>query len=352
MQIIITCGYIGSGSSAVTDLLSEYSNLKNDTASFEYVFLHCPNGVFDLEDKLLVANNALRSDEAIKSFRKQMNNLYKKRFWWVANYKKRFGHQFLENVDNFINEIKDLEYTGKWYMNEYPSFIEDKLRYFKYGIRRIFNDKIVIKDKLQSKELEISFIKPKEFYNAASKFIFNNIKIVCQEDENIILDQFFLPYNLYRMENYLGEKGKAIVVERDPRDIFILNKYFWSKKDNAVPFPFDVKDFCRYYKKMRENEKIIDKNVLRIKFEDLILNYENMVDKIEAFLNLDSKNHVYQKKYFNPSISIANIMVFNKSNKYYDESKYIEEHLSEFLYDFSPYLKMINKHAHTESEVF
>ena len=51
-KIIVPIGYMTSGSSAVTDLVSEFANVNNDYGIFEYVFLHCPNGLFDLEDKL------------------------------------------------------------------------------------------------------------------------------------------------------------------------------------------------------------------------------------------------------------------------------------------------------------
>ena len=52
-KIVIPTGYMGSGSSAVTDLLSEVDGYSCSNGNFEYVFMHCPNGVFDLEDKLL-----------------------------------------------------------------------------------------------------------------------------------------------------------------------------------------------------------------------------------------------------------------------------------------------------------
>ena len=61
-KIIISTGYMGSGSSAITDLVSEFEDVNNKHRDFEYIFLHCPNGVFDLEDKLLVGNNSIRSD--------------------------------------------------------------------------------------------------------------------------------------------------------------------------------------------------------------------------------------------------------------------------------------------------
>ena len=66
-KIIIPTGYMGSGSSAITDLFSEIDGVNASRGTFEYVFMHCPNGIFDLEDKLLIGNNAVRSDEALHS---------------------------------------------------------------------------------------------------------------------------------------------------------------------------------------------------------------------------------------------------------------------------------------------
>ena len=68
-KIIIPMSYMGSGSSAVTDLLKEYEGINTKNSDFEYVFLYAPDGLFDLEYKLLYNNNAIRSDEAIKNFR-------------------------------------------------------------------------------------------------------------------------------------------------------------------------------------------------------------------------------------------------------------------------------------------
>ena len=71
---------MGSGSSAVTDLISEFDGYDAPNGSYEYVFLHCPDGVFDLEDKLLLGNNTLRSAEALHSFEHRMYELSSKKF--------------------------------------------------------------------------------------------------------------------------------------------------------------------------------------------------------------------------------------------------------------------------------
>lgn len=78
-QIIIPTGYMGSGSSAVTNIISEIDGYDVNNDSFEYVMLHCPDGLFDLENKLLMENNAIRSDEAIHRFLWCMKDLYKKK---------------------------------------------------------------------------------------------------------------------------------------------------------------------------------------------------------------------------------------------------------------------------------
>ena len=39
-KIIISTGYMGSGSSAITDLVSEFEDVNNKHRDFEYIFLH------------------------------------------------------------------------------------------------------------------------------------------------------------------------------------------------------------------------------------------------------------------------------------------------------------------------
>ena len=67
-KLIIPTGYMGSGSSAITDLICEFEGYEADNGTFEYVFLHCPNGLFDLEDKLQLEYYQLK-----KSFEGQIN---------------------------------------------------------------------------------------------------------------------------------------------------------------------------------------------------------------------------------------------------------------------------------------
>lgn len=336
-RIIVPTGYMGSGSSAVTDLVAEFKDCQNEYKSYEYVLLHCPNGLFDLEDKLLRGNNAIRSDEAIRSFELQMKKLYNKKFWWVGNYQKIISPNFLKITNEFINNIEEFSFPGYWYMHEEV----DTKMFLKLLLRKPF--KILTLNKVKfnkilkySDGMRVSFIKDNEFYEHSHNYIYKIIEEVANGKDNIILDQFLLPFNLFRVDNYFDDKLKAIVVERDPRDVFIINKYIWQERDLCVPFPLDVNEFCEFYGKMRQSEKKCDSDkVLRVKFEDLIYNYDNELDKIMNFLNFSKEDHINKKKRFNPDISIKNTQLFRKK-EYQEECKVIEEKLKDYLYDF-PY---------------
>ena len=335
-RIIVPAGYMSSGSSAITDLVSEFKDCQNEFKSYEYVMLHCPNGLFDLEDKLLKGNNAIRSDEAIRSFETQMYKLYNKKFWWVGNYEKIIGPEFKKMTDKYIAKIQQFNYPGFWYTHEE---VNTKM-FLKLLIRKPI--KMILKNKKFKKVLKysdgmrVSFIKDKEFYKYSHEYIYDIIDKVSRGKDNIILDQFLLPFNLYRIDNYFDDKLKVIVVERDPRDVFFLNKYISSQKGTEVPFPTDVEEFCDFYKNMRESEHECTSNkVLRVRFEDLIYNYDSEVKRIAKFLDFKEEDHISKKSRFNPEISIKNTQLFRK-NGFEREREVLEKKLSEYLYDF-PY---------------
>jgi len=335
-KVFIPTGYMGSGSSAITDLLNEYDNCRCPLEKFEFVIAHCPNGILDLVNKLIYNNNALKSDYDIKCFYKQMCKLYKDKHWWVANYQKKFGPDFMKITKEYINELIDFKYKGYWYVNEELN----KSMFIRLILRKPF--KIILgsnkfKPLLNSDGIiRISLKTKEEIYGITSKYIYNIFNMIKKNKENIILDQFFLPFNLYQIDKLTKDDVKVIVVARDPRDVFIINKYIWPKINFEIPVPTDALAFCNYYKKMRESEIITkNKNILRINFEELVYDYDKTVNKIEKFAGLKSEDHKLAKKYFNPEVSIKNTQVF-RSDEYKKEIEIITKELSKYLYNF-PY---------------
>ena len=126
-------------------------------------------------------------------------------------------------------------------------------------------------------------------------------------------------------------------MNRDPRDVFILNKYVWAKSGEQVPFPMNVNEFCGYYKRLHGIErKVENMHVHTIQFEDLVYKYDEMLAKIKDILQLNDTCHSKKKQMFNPERSINNTQLFMK-DKYKKEVEIIERELSEFLYEF-PYI--------------
>lgn len=333
-KIIIPTGYMGSGSSAITDLISEFKGYEAVNGSFEYVFMHCPGGVFDLEDKLLIGNNAVRSDEALHTFYHTMNELYNNKLWWPANYKKWIGREFIQYTEEYIEDIVQYKLQTYWYQQEkynLPIFLKMCIRKV---VSIITGGKVLLDKPLTHKPMWISYIEAEEFYQKTRKYL---DKIFCRlgaEEKNLIMDQLILPFNLNRMEHYFGDNVECFVVERDPRDVFIANKYVWTKMGDPVPYPLNAKEFCEFYKQLRKMEKAYDNiHVHRIAFEDLIYHYDETVKKVMDILGLNENAHIKKRKYLDPKKSINNTQMFLNS-EYACEIKIIEEELSDYLYKF------------------
>lgn len=337
-KIIIPTGYMGSGSSAVTDILQEYQGYEAKNGSYEYIFLHCPNGLFDLEDKLLRGNNALRSDEAIHSFLEMADKLYKDRFWWVADYKNRLHVDFYKISYEFASSITQFQSHSYWYWQEQLSLKRFIQMTFRKVIRFVSAGKINLKRPLKYKPMSLSFPTEEEFYSAAKRYLYKIFFLLGLEKNNLILDQLLLPFNLWRFNNYFYEDTECFVVQRDPRDVFLLNKYVWTPQNSPVPYPTDVQVFCEYYRKMRELEKPASSDhIHRLNFEDLIYGYDATKKQIEKCLGLNPSEHIAPKTKFNPEISINNTQLFTNM-LYKKEVDVIEKELPDFLYNF-PYEK-------------
>ena len=342
-NILIPTGYMSSGSSAITDLVSEFDGYFADYGSHEYVFLHCPNGLFDLEDKLLLGNNAIRSDEAMHSFYNTMKMLYEKKYWWVGHYNETFGEDFLKFTEEFMDSITTLKTTQYWYYQENTNF--------KMAIRLTWNRvlKLVTMNKVKGKkpllypEMWLALPTPDEFYAASKKYLDKLFNMIGNDSRALILDQLLLPFNLHRYNNYFNSNVKVIVVERDPRDVYLLNKYFHIKSNTSVPYPTEVNAFCDYYKRMRASEKISENaQILRLNFEDLIYNYDVSLSRIQSLLELSDESHVRKFENFKPEVSIENTQIFFNRPEFAVETAVIEDKLSDYLYEF-PYSREANR---------
>ncbi len=336
-KVIIPTGYMGSGSSAITDLLDGIDGVDVSRSTFEFVFLHCPNGVFDLEDKLLAGNNAVRSDEALHTFADTMRQLYNKKYWWVGHYNRHIGSAFWTETERYIQTLTQYTLDYYWYWQEnvtprmVPRLMLNKALKLVPPLRRF------IKKPLAYAPMWSSFVTPEEFYAASRDYLYRVLKMMGDRDDSLVLDQLLLPFNLHRFPHYFDDNAEVFVVERDPRDVFISNKYFWNRSNGVVPYPVDVDEFCEFYGRLRAMEKPIDNpHIHRLHFEDLIYKFDETVNAVYDALDIQAESRNLAAVKFQPQKSINNTQLWRRSDAYAAECKVIEDKLGQYLYDF-PY---------------
>lgn len=339
MNIIVT-GFSGCGSSAVIDLLKECKNCAEPfERAYEHILFYTPDGMFDLEYKLLFNNDVHRSDEAIHEFYNSMEKLYKYDFGWFGGYKNNIGSAFMEAVTEFIDDISD-KYDGMWfydYERTRFSLVKMLLQLVKKYIFKRRINKLGLAYVIKKQDYYFSMPSKEEFYREASSFVQKYFKVL-EKDKYTIYDHLIWPQHIDKIDNYFSKSEKFIVLDRDPRDLFFLNKYYWrTKKLNAsIPVPLDVKVFVEFWKKVHQKEISNTEQVLKIQFEDLVYNYESTVENIMKFTGV---NHIEKGKYFDPSKSINNTQVFNNREEFKEELIYIERNLQEYLYEFPEKVK-------------
>lgn len=332
MKKIITCtGYHGTGSSIITDYLKEFEEIKS-FGDFEFRFIQDPNGIADLEDRLLKNNSRLNSDRAIYEYLKLikiLNSNYTNKFWKPSSYKVVFKNKFLKYSQEYIEDLIDIKWVGYWYDFEFRNFsFFSRIKNFLY---RLLEG--IIKKKNIGKEKVMYFSYPIDnFYEKTKKYLNNLFKEV-SDKEILAFDQLVPCCNVNRYLNYF-EDIKVVIIDRDPRDLYILNKKIW--KESVVPCD-EVDKFIKHFKLLRKHQKYEKENteqILRIRFEDTIYEYEKTMENIKEFLGIKLLKHKNYQKYFNPQKSIKNTQIFKLYPEYEKDIKKIESELQEYCYKF------------------
>lgn len=334
MKSIITCaGYHGTGSSIITDLLQEFEGIKS-FGEWEFRFLQDPNGIGDLEEKLINNNARLNSDRAIYDFKKFMNEIATDRdirFWKKNIYEKTFNGKFMQITQKYLDDIIDLKWQGIWH-DIY------KRKEFTYNKYIFYISLILMKLKLRKspkiKTTEIYFSYPiTNFIEKTQKYLNQLFEATETIEDTLVFDQLVPICNQKKYLKYFNDL-KIVNVDRDPRDLYILNKIYW--KDKVVPTD-NVEVFIRHFLLIREHKKyenINNDRVKNVKFEDFIYRYNESLQELLDFLKIDKKKHIKKKEYFNPSISINNTQIFKLHPELKSDIKKIEDKLKDYCYDF------------------
>lgn len=331
MKIITCASYYGSGSSALSDLVAEYDSVK-DLSEFEFRFLHDIDGVSDLEYHLCECHNRHNSGHALKRFMRlakyNAGNRFSKRYDFY------FDNKFSTLTDEYIKQLVDFQYTG-WWFNDLFDFGIDyyyRMQFLNKILRKISGGRTGI---LKNEQTYCSHPSKEKFLAATQNYLDKLMRAANKDNLPFLqVDQLVPSQNTGRVLRYFRDPIEVFVVDRDPRDIYVLEKYYW--KGHICPTESPEK-FCQWFLYTRNSgTEDISKlsNVHFVRFEDFIFNYTSVKSRIEQIIGLSSDDLTQEFVKLNPKKSINNTCVWKKHPELQNDIEVIESRLSSFLYPF------------------
>lgn len=342
---VAVTGFYGTGSGAVVDLLREYEEMQvvpYKDVNYEHVAFYANGGLFDAVSLLTRGNNPFSSDAVIHNFKKAMHRINDYDYLWFGSYKKMFHNDFIKLCDNFVEEISTsrISKNSNHVMKSRFSIVKAmmqivarvlfKKKFTQYGIKYIYD----------SKTLYCAMPSEEELYKAAKAFTSGYFSLFDKfTDKQVkVFDHAIWASEIDAFKDCFDDDFRVIVVDRDPRDVYLCDQYIWSKppiRINGEPhFPTDIDEFVSEWKKTIIST-YRNHNALHIHFEDLIYDYDQTVNKIERFIGVPL-HHVNKGKVLEVEKSIENTQLFNVNDEWKKQSEKIAEGLSEYLYSF-PY---------------
>ena len=343
MNFIDVSGVGNSGKSAVVDLLRELSDFHVPEYWFEFDFIRVPGGLLDFRHCLLEDWSPIRSHAAYLEFISLANKMGIDPAPWnlpgllqstSQRYDRRFNGQFRSLSYQFADSFKVGSYTAEWPFNHLRQ--NQASRFVKKVVCRLGFRKSMFTD--------VFLLDSKNFDQEARNYLERLYRlIVPKRCDSVVFNNGFEPFNPRPGLDMLN--ARQIVVTRDPRDIYVsgLNSYNVSKKDQAL-LAFDndglnkgflstdnldmfVLRYRLYHEQLYSGDR---KDVLHVKFEELILDHEAHIKLILEFLDIDPARHVRPNSCFIPAESSKNVGLWRDYTRQ-DEIRFIESQLSEYL---------------------
>lgn len=320
-------GYGYTGSSALFSLLQEFNNVKyiDGGEDFEFTLPYVSDGLEDLEFSLVHnPSKGSRCDIAIFRFQCLVDMLER-------SYNRFTNGRFREITADYLSRIIQVEWNG--------------VRYFEYERNKSKQLERLIRMRIQVylKKHGIDFrcfplrkrflsVYPADFLSATQKYMSDILEAKGEYDYLLINQPFSIGNPLNSMKFF--KDPKFIIVDRDPRDLYVLCKNVF--KTSALFIPTDtVEHFVEYYKRVRDDRQWKEsKDVLRIQFEDMVYKYDNTIMKIVDFLGVGIGEHTKKGCFFNPEFSIKNMNVFNNFTNDKSAISFIERELKNWIYLF------------------
>jgi len=283
---------------------------------------------------LIDGNHRSKVSFALKNYE---NYVIKNKFF----YDSFFNFKFLNLSLDYLNSLTDVRFKKAFsYFEVNNIFIElifymllPKLEYF---FKKLFRKSASYTTFIPLCDKRYGAPTRAKFYSLTKKYTSNLFNSASSDKgiSHLYFEQLVPAMKIDRYFNYCNNL-KVIVVDRDPRDIYLLNQIYW-KGASFICDTSDVHQYIDWYKSMRFNlEKDYNNtNVLKVRFEDLVYNYDDTLSKILNFSGISARDHIRKKMFFDPEKSKLNTQLWKKHNLFSFEVSEIHSRLSEFCFEF------------------
>lgn len=309
-KYLIISGFGWSGSGLLIDVLTSTNCWEKFPVEFR--LFKDKGGVVDLMNSAKDLSRPFNYSIDLENFEKLSKVLGRSNgMRFGMNYNKLTNGRFSTAVNLFIGNLKKNYFYSDAFVFQYQNSFLCDLRWKilrKLGIRNRFKRKY-----LPSPILEIK----RELF-----LFFDNL--FSNYEKRIILDQAVDPGDECTIME-LSERFVMISVDRDPRDIYVD---YVNSKDVL----FNVDSFIELFKITRNGLTFVNANILRTRFEILINNMDEELDRICSFLDIHDDHIKNLLKKYDFSQSKANIGIYNN---FHDQKaiKKIEIELSEYCFE-------------------
>ena len=318
-------GYGCSGGTLVGDFLYEFDKI-NYLYRTEFDLFRGAGGIYEL-GQLLGNGSLYTKDSAVRRFMKLVKFLDKN-----FNYRSFYGENFEKYSDEFVQSLIEYECPS-----ELCNFcINERIEFPKVFFRKLLGKRYYNKVRELNINTNIYYVKHIE-QDEFTKLAFNYMNKIFDllPDNPIILHHTFINNIPFDSQLDYFDNYKVIVVDKDPRDIYVFMRT--KIQDTFTKYCEDIDTFIKIFKTQRQfhkhNIKILKNNVLDIKCEDFIKNYDEVSQRVIKFLGFDEENHIHKFKYFNPEISKQYVQAY-KNYEHQDEIKKLEKELAEYLIEY------------------
>jgi len=336
MNFLDLSGYMFSGKSAVADVISEIGGYHSFGYLKEFDLLRVPGGLLDLYDSV---NNwsYIGVDAALRRFiilttelgrrPRGLQRIYQTGWDYDARYPG-----FTRATEKFLASLIEVEWTSSW-------------PYAELGLHPIdvFFKKIRSKLRKEDQWKEVSFrlTTIKQLNDLTNQYLEQIFQDSISDGAHTVVTNNALDPSNPNRGLQMFDNMKSIVVDRDVRDIYMTATQF-SKgfNDNVSLFSKvagaeDIHVFIKRQEIIRAENRLgseFEDRVLRLNFENLVMDYDNVLPQLYTFLDVDKNKH-NKMTIFDPNKSSSNIGLWKAATgDTLKNIKLIEKKLPDYCY--------------------